>query len=242
MSAASEPNFWAVIPAGGVGRRMGADKPKQYLKLLERTVIEHSLTPFCDHALIKGVVVVVAEDDDYWPTLALSRHARIMRAAGGKERCHSVLNGLKRVAEFADDKDWALVHDAARPCVTTADIDLLVTGLKDHPVGGILALPVVDTVKQVGQGPGPGQSVEKTLKRERLWRALTPQMFRLGLLRDALAAALADDVLVTDESQALERRGYKPGLAPGGSHNIKVSVAEDLALAEFYLTRQGVTR
>ena len=238
MSGASNPNFWAVIPAGGVGKRMGADRPKQYLKLLGRTVIEHSLKPFCDHPLIKGVVVVVADDDNCWPTLALSRHSRIIRATGGRERCHSVLNGLERVAEFADDKDWALVHDAARPCVTAADIDLLVEGLREHPVGGILALPVVDTVKQAGMA----QDIKTTLKRERLWRALTPQMFRLGLLREALAAALAENVLVTDESQALERRGYKPGLAPGGSHNIKVSVAEDLALAEFYLTRQGVTR
>ncbi len=230
-----QPDFWAVIPAGGIGRRMGAGKPKQYLKLLNRTVLEHSLQPFCEHPQIKGIAVVVADDDEHWPTLALSGHARVVTASAGRERCHSVLNGLKRIAEFAGDDDWVLVHDAARPCVTAADIDRLIAGLRDHPVGGILALPVSDTVKQAG----PDHDIQATLERERLWRALTPQMFRLGLLRDSIAAAIDDNVLVTDEAQALEHRGYRPGIVRGGPHNIKVSMAEDLALAEFYLTEQA---
>ena len=229
-----ESSFWAVIPAGGSGRRMAADKPKQYLKLLKRTVLEHSLLPFCGHPLIRGIAVVVADDDEYWPTLAVSGHARIVTASGGRERCHSVLNGLRRIGEFADDNDWVLVHDAARPCVTTADIDRLIAGLRDHPVGGILALPVRDTVKQAGQD----LKIQATLDREQLWRALTPQMFRLGLLQEAIALAVADNLLVTDEAQALEHRGYRPGIVQGGSHNIKVSLTEDLALAEFYLTKQ----
>ena len=229
-----ESSFWAVIPAGGSGRRMAADKPKQYLKLLKRTVLEHSLLPFCEHPLIRGIAVVVADDDEYWPTLAVSGHARIVTASGGRERCHSVLNGLRRIRELADDNDWVLVHDAARPCVTTADIDRLIAGLRDHPVGGILALPVRDTVKQAGQD----LEIQATLDREQLWRALTPQMFRLGLLQEAIALAVADNLLVTDEAQALEHRGYRPGIVQGGPHNIKVSLAEDLALAEFYLTKQ----
>ena len=228
-----QPDFWAVIPAGGSGRRMGADKPKQYLRLLDRTVIEHSLLPFCEHPRVKGIAVVVADEDQRWATLALSDHARILRASGGRERCHSVLNGLERLAQFAADDDWALVHDAARPCVTTADIDRLIAGVGEHPVGGILALPVADTVKQAGAG----REIELTLERERLWRALTPQMFRFGLLREALGAAVAADLPVTDEAQALERNGRRPGIVQGGAHNIKVSVAEDLALAEFYLKR-----
>ncbi len=228
-----ESNFWAVIPAGGSGRRMAADRPKQYLKLLQRTVLEHSLLPFCEHPLIRGIAVVVADDDEYWPTLAVSGHARIITASGGVERCHSVLNGLRRIGEIAGDNDWVLVHDAARPCVTAADIDRLIAGLRSHPVGGILALPVRDTVKQAGQD----HEIQATLERERLWRALTPQMFRLGLLRKAIALAVADDLLVTDEAQALEYRGYRPGIVQGGPHNIKVSLTEDLALAEFYLTR-----
>ena len=227
------PEFWAVIPAGGVGRRMGAGRPKQYLELLNRTVLEHSLLPFCEHPLIKGMAVVVADDDEYWPSLALSGHARVVRASAGRERCHSVLNGLKRIGEVAAADDWVLVHDAARPCVTAADIDLLISGLRDHPAGGILALPVSDTVKQAGQD----HEIRATLDRERLWRALTPQMFRLGLLRESIAASIADNLLVTDEAQALEYRGYRPGIVPGGPHNIKVSSPEDLALAEFYLKR-----
>jgi len=191
------------------------------------------MLPFCEHPLIKGIAVVVADEDQRWATLALSDHARIIRASGGRERCHSVLNGLERIAQFAADDDWALVHDAARPCVTAADIDRLIAGTGDHPVGGILALPVTDTVKQARAD----HTIEMTLDRERLWRALTPQMFRLRLLREAIAAAAADGVLVTDEAQALERRGCRPGIVQGGAHNIKVSTPEDLALAEFYLKR-----
>lgn len=228
-----QPDFWAVIPAGGIGRRMGKGRPKQYLELLDRTVLEHSLLPFCEHTLIKGIAVVVADSDEFWPNLELSGHPRVVTASAGSERCHSVLNGLRRIGEVAADDDWVLVHDAARPCVTAADIDLLISGLRDHPAGGILALPVSDTVKQAGQD----LEIRTTLDRERLWRALTPQMFRLGLLRDSITAAGADNLLVTDEAQALEHRGYRPGIVPGGPHNIKVSLPEDLALAEFYLKR-----
>ena len=226
-----QPDFWAVIPAGGIGRRMGADRPKQYLKLLDRTVLEHSVLPFCEHPLIRGIVVVVADGDEFWPALAPARHPRVVTAPGGRERCHSVLNGLNRLAGSAADSDWVLVHDAARPCITITDIDSLIDGLRDHPVGGILALPVRDTVKQAGQG----QEIELTLARERLWRALTPQMFRLRMLQEALTAAMADNLLVTDEAQALEHRGNRPLIVPGGAHNIKVSLPEDLALAEHYL-------
>ena len=213
---------------------MGAGRPKQYLQLLSRTVLEYSLQPFREHPLIKGIAVVVADNDEYWPTLALSGHSGIVTASAGRERCHSVLNGLRRIGEIAADDDWVLVHDAARPCVTATDIDRLITGLRDHSTGGILALPVSDTVKQAGQDHG----IEATLDRERLWRALTPQMFRLGLLRDSIAAAMGDNLLVTDEAQALEYRGYRPGIVQGGPHNIKVSLPEDLALAEFFLTQQ----
>ena len=214
---------------------MGTGKPKQYLELVGRTVLEHSLLPFCEHTLIKGIAVVVADNDEFWPTLELSGHPRVVTASAGSERCHSVLNGLRRIGGVAADDDWVLVHDAARPCVTAADIDLLISGLRNHPVGGILALPVSDTVKQAGDA----HEILTTLDRERLWRALTPQMFHLGLLRDSIAAASADNLLVTDEAQALEHRGYRPGIVPGGPHNIKVSLPEDLALAEFYLTQQA---
>ncbi len=227
-------NFWAVIPAAGIGRRVGAEKPKQYLRILDQTILEHSLRPFCDHPLIKGIAVVVAGNDSHWPTLAISGHDKIIRATGGKERCHSVLNGLDRISDLADSNDWVLVHDAARPCVTVEDIDRLIHKVKDHPAGGILAVPVRDTMKRAGQC----HEIDETVSRDNLWRALTPQMFRLGLLKRCIAAAVAENQVVTDESQAMEKNGYKPELVPAGSHNIKISQVEDMALAEFYLNKQ----
>ena len=236
-------NCWAVVPAAGIGRRMGAEKPKQYLKLLDKTVIEHSLAPFCAHPLIAGIVVVIAEDDPHWQTLAVSRHPKISRAAGGEERCHSVLNGLNHLAARAAEDDWVLTHDAARPCVKSADLDLLIAAVKDHAVGGLLAAPLSDTVKRAEQGGVPAEcpatgatyEVQTTVNRDGLWRALTPQMFRLAPLRESLAAVVAQQGVATDEAQAMESQGYKPRLVPGGAHNIKIARPEDLALAEFYL-------
>lgn len=231
----TRPKFWAVLPAAGVGRRMGREKPKQYLQLANRTIIERSLAPFCEHPLIAGIVVVIAPQDAHWPTLAAASHARIMTAPGGRERRHSVLSGIERLEGAAAANDWVLVHDAARPCVTSADLERLLGAVTDHPVGGILAAPINDTVKQAGAE----REIQATLPRERLWRALTPQMFRLGLLRDALVAAIAAGLAVTDEAQALENQGHRPLVVPGGAHNVKVSHAEDLPLAEFYLSQQA---
>ena len=236
-------NYWAVVPAAGIGRRMGAEKPKQYLKLLDKTVIEHSLAPFCEHPLIAGIVVAIAEDDPHWQALAVSGHPKISRATGGAERCHSVLNGLNHLAARAADDDWVLVHDAARPCVKIADLELLIGAVKDHAVGGLLAAPLSDTVKRAEQGgvrgEGPGREatyeVQTTVNRDGLWRALTPQMFRLAPLRESLAAVVAKRGVATDEAQAMESQGRKPRLVPAGAHNIKIARPEDLALAEFHL-------
>lgn len=254
--------YWAVVPAAGIGRRMGAEKPKQYLKLLNKTVIEHSLAPFCDHPLIAGIVVAIAEEDPHWQTLAVSRHPKISRANGGAERCHSVLNGLNHLATRAAEDDWVLAHDAARPCVKPADLDLLIAAVKDHAVGGLLAAPLSDTVKRAeqgsvrGEGPPPGEGsppptegpapaegsapaatyeVQTTVNRDGLWRALTPQMFRLATLRESLAAVVAKGGVATDEAQAMESQGRKPLLVPAGAHNIKIARPEDLTLAEFHL-------
>lgn len=236
-------NYWAVVPAAGLGRRMGAEKPKQYLQLLNKTVIEHSLAPFCDHPLIAGIVVAIAEDDPHWQALAVSRHPKISRAKGGEERRHSVLNGLNCLAARAAEDDWVLVHDAARPCVKSADLDLLIAAVKDHAVGGLLAAPLSDTVKRAEQGGVPAEGpapagayeVQTTVNRDGLWRALTPQMFRLAPLRESLAAVVAQRGVATDEAQAMESQGRKPRLVPAGAHNIKIARPEDLALAEFYL-------
>src|SRR3989338_2500771 len=140
--------YWAVIPAAGIGSRMQADLPKQYLRINGRFILEHTLEVFCSPPMIAGVVVVLAANDDNWRSLPGIGHAKVMTAPGGAERFNSVLNGLRYLHQHADNDDWVLVHDAVRPCLTHADIDHLVERLREHPVGGLLALPVRDTMKR----------------------------------------------------------------------------------------------
>jgi len=221
----SLPAFWAVIPAAGVGARMAADRPKQYLQLGGRTILEHSLHCFLDHPSLKGVVVSLAADDPYWPDLASARDPRIQRAAGGRERADSVLNALLLLhAQGAADSDWVLVHDAARPNLARSDLDLLLSELADDPVGGLLAVPARDTLKRADAAG----RVAATVDRSTIWQAYTPQMFRLGALHRALADSLVADVAITDEASALEWAGQAPRLIEGRSDNIKVTRPEDL--------------
>ncbi|MDV9032729.1 2-C-methyl-D-erythritol 4-phosphate cytidylyltransferase [Pseudomonas sp. RAC1] len=219
------PAFWAVIPAAGVGARMAADRPKQYLQLGRQTLLEHSLDCFLDHPLLKGVVVSVTEDDPFWPGLPCARDPRIRRATGGRERADSVLNALLLLhAQGAADDDWVLVHDAARPNLARSDLDKLLSELAEDPVGGLLAVPARDTLKRAdAQG-----RVSATIDRSTVWQAYTPQMFRLGLLHRALAECLVADVAVTDEASAVEWAGLAPRLVEGRSDNIKVTRPEDL--------------
>ena len=226
--------YWSVVPAAGVGSRMGTIVPKQYLSLYGKTVIEHTLSRLCRHPQISGVVVAISVGDKYWQQLDLSGHNNIHVAVGGAERCHSVLNGLQLLSGFADVNDWVLVHDAARPCIHHDDISRMIDVLKDHPVGGLLGLPVADTMKRSNAA---GEVLE-TVSREHLWRALTPQMFRLGQLQQALQTALADGFLVTDDASAMEHIGRQPGLIAGRGDNIKITRPEDLSLAEMYLAQQ----
>ena len=229
--------YWAVIPAAGVGKRMQADRPKQYLELHGKTVLEHTLARFLDHPDISGVVVAVTDGDPYWHELAIS-HPMLFTAAGGEERCHSVLNALQILRAQAGENDWVLVHDAARPCLRREDLETLIGGLKDHPVGGLLGLPVADTMKRTGAD----DAVIETVPREHLWRALTPQMFRLGELYDALETALKNNQLVTDDASAMELAGKAPKLVEGHGDNIKITRPQDLALAELYLAQQEVQK
>jgi len=219
------PAFWAVIPAAGVGARMAADRPKQYLTLGQRTLLEHSLGCFLDHPGLKGLVVSLAVDDPYWPTLACASDPRIQRVAGGTERADSVLNALLYLHERgADDEDWVLVHDAARPNLARADLDNLLMQLADDPVGGLLAVPARDTLKRVdAQG-----RVRETVERSDIWQAYTPQMFRLGALHRALADSLVADVAITDEASAMEWAGQAPRVIEGRADNLKVTRPEDL--------------
>ena len=219
------PTFWAVIPAAGVGARMAADRPKQYLQLGGQTLIEHSLDCFLDHPSLRGVVVSLAADDPYWPGLRSASDPRIQRAPGGRERADSVLNALLVLHEQgAADSDWVLVHDAARPNLARSDLDRLLSELADDPVGGLLAVPARDTLKRAD---GNGR-VSATVDRSTIWQAYTPQMFRLGTLHRALAECLVADVVVTDEASAIEWTGLAPRLVEGRSDNIKVTRPEDL--------------
>ena len=219
------PAFWAVIPAAGVGARMAADRPKQYLQLGGRTILEHSLGCFLDHPSLKGLVVSLAVDDPYWPNLACAADPRIQRADGGAERSGSVLNALLQLnALGASDDDWVLVHDAARPNLSREDLDTLLAQLADDPVGGLLAVPARDTLKRVDKR---GRVVE-TIDRSLIWQAYTPQMFRLGALHRALADSLVADALITDEASAMEWSGQAPRLVEGRADNIKVTRPEDL--------------
>ena len=229
-----QPAHWAVVPAAGIGRRMGASIPKQYLMLGDRRVIDHALAVLLGHTALRGVVVALSPDDTWWQDTAYSDHPRVHRVAGGAERGHSVLNALSYLSQLARPDDWVLVHDAARPCVRAEDIDRLLAVSGKH-CGGLLAHPIHDTVKQADAG----RRVAGTLPRETLWRAFTPQMFRLGPLRLALADALERGALVTDEASAMERAGCSPVLVEGHSDNIKITRPEDIELAAFYLERQA---
>lgn len=224
--------FWAIVPAAGVGKRMNADRPKQYLTLAGQTVLEHSLTRLLHANVFTNIVVAISAEDPYWSDLPLAKDKTIIRAEGGKERADSVLSALDSIKNQAADKDWVLVHDAARPCITVADIQHLIDTLKDDPVGGILALASADTLKRVNN-----TRIIETVNRSHIWRALTPQMFPYGLLRQALQNT-AGNPAITDEASALELQGLQPKIVEGRPDNIKITRPEDLALAQFYLEQQ----
>lgn len=226
--------IWVVIPAAGVGKRMESDTPKQYLILNNKTIIEHTLSVFDEHDSISEIVVSISEGDEYWSALELDLSKPLHIAKGGKERCDSVLNGLKFLENKADDDDWVLVHDAARPCLRQEDVTLLIDTLKGHDVGGILAIPVRDTMKRSFDD----NSIKETVDRGNLWHALTPQMFRYSMLKNALESALNNNDAVTDEASAIELAGYKPLLVEGHADNLKITRPEDLVLASFFLQRQ----
>ncbi len=213
---------------------MKAGLPKQYLLLRGKTVLEHALAQFFRHPRIRGAVIAIAPGDAYWAQLPLKEAPQVWVTTGGAERCHSVLSALRCLAEIAKPCDWVLVHDAARPCLRLQDLDRLITTLSEHPVGGLLGRPVQDTMKRAG----PDEAVTETIDRRGLWHALTPQMFRLQPLTQAIEQALASRRLVTDEAQAMELTGLSPRLIEGHADNIKITEPEDLALAELYLQRQ----
>lgn len=225
MTAHELPPFWVVIPAAGIGSRMRADRPKQYLQLAGRTILEHTLDCFLDHPRLKGLVLSLAADDPFWPALPCATDPRIQRVEGGAERADSVLAGLLRLVELgAQEGDWVLVHDAARPNLARSDLDRLLAELADDPVGGLLAVPARDTLKRIGADGRVAETVDRSL----IWQAYTPQMFRFAALHRALADALVAGVAVTDEASALEWAGQAPRLVEGRADNLKITRPEDL--------------
>lgn len=223
--------FSVVVPAAGVGRRMGAGCPKQYLPLAGRFLIEHTLTRLLEHPRIDEVIVALAPEDTFFSTLTIADHPRLRVAQGGADRAQSVLNGLCLARS-----EWVLVHDAARPYITHRDIDQLIhEGLAGD--GAILATRVRDTMKR---GDAGGR-ILKTVEREQLWHALTPQFFPTQALREALEQGLAQGRIITDEASAMEQAGFHPQLVEGRADNIKVTRPEDLALAALYLSQQEQT-
>lgn len=231
-------SFWVIVPAAGSSRRMrAAAVPKQYLQLLGRSLIEWSLAPFLARGDCTGIVVVLAAQDPHWRTLEVSRNARIATVAGGDQRADSVQAGLSALQGRARDDDWILVHDAARPCLPAADLATLLNQLRADAVGGLLAAPVVETLKR---SDGLDR-VAQTVDRSDLWHALTPQMFRYATLVRALLSAAERGIGVTDEAQAIELLGLHPRLVPGSVDNIKITVPEDLARAERILAAASGT-
>lgn len=232
--------LWCLLPAAGIGQRMGADLPKQYLPLANQTLIEITLSRLhlaFPHAIL---VLPLHPEDLWWPAAEqrwLKRYpnAKLLTCLGGKERADSVLNGLDALAAFAQPDDWVLVHDVARPCVTQQDLHHLYAVLENHPVGGLLAAPVADTMKR---GSDTNQ-VSATVDRHQLWHALTPQMFRFNKLYSALSKGLAAGLNLTDESSALEAAGFQPLLIAGRRDNIKITNPEDLPFAAQLLSHQS---
>ena len=223
------PNFFAIVPAAGSGARFGAPSPKQYLPLLGKPLLYHTLHALCCAPSLVRVTVVLSPDDDYWPQYDWSVLGGKLDTvfSGGATRALSVRAGLAALATAAADDDWVLVHDAARPCLTEQQIETMIHELADDPVGGLLAVPVADTLKRADAA----QRVAVTVARDGLWQAQTPQMFRYGLLTQALAQFPE----VTDEAGAVEALGKQAKLVRGSAANLKVTFPADLALAEIIL-------
>lgn len=228
---------WAVVPAAGCGSRMGASIPKQYLPLQQSTVIECTLSRLLAVNSITGIVVVV-DDEAYFRRNVdrglLDSDIAVHTVLGGDTRTQSVLNGLQHLCKLGNGECSVLVHDAARPCVRVQDIDLLLDRCVGSNDGGLLAVPVYDTLKRSDEN----DRVCGTINRVRAWRAATPQLFRISVLVEALAGAMQTGSVLTDEASAMESAGYQPRLVPCVADNIKITEASDLALANVILQAQ----
>ena len=227
----NKPTIWAVIPTAGIGRRMASTKPKQYLKLKGKTIIEHSLGQLSKCNAVSGIAVGIAESDSYWQKLNIKNKKFLGTYIGGSQRIHTVLNGLDYLSQWVGEQDWVMVHDAVRPCVRVEDIDLLVEHALRLNQSAILASPVIDTVKKINANA----EIQTTLNRDVLMLAMTPQLFPFKLLQKALKSAIDKDIVSTDESAAVEILGLQPLAITGQRSNIKITTAEDLQIANLFL-------
>ncbi|MEE9342214.1 MAG: 2-C-methyl-D-erythritol 4-phosphate cytidylyltransferase [Gammaproteobacteria bacterium] len=228
---------WAIIPAAGVGNRMGSRTAKQYLPLAGRSVLSHTIELLNQSPAITGIVLV--GDQTVWPedVFAQLENVQWLSTPGGTERCHSVMKGLDCLYGKARNPESVsvLVHDAARPCLRLTDLQRLIEQVSGSKQGGILATPVSDTIKKSSDSG----LIERTLDRQRLWRAQTPQLFLLSILRQSMREAIERELTITDEASAMELAGFRPALIEGHTDNIKITRHEDLAMAEFFLAQQG---
>ena len=232
-------SIWAIVPAAGIGKRMQSTIPKQYLTLDGRAVLEYTVNALLQNEYISGLIIALQTNDDYWANININSEKPVLRAEGGKERADSVLNALNELvkSEQFDETDWVMVHDAVRPCLTQGDINKLASEVDDDD-GGILALPVRDTMKRQGKS----NTVEQTIDRDKLWHALTPQYFPALGLKRALENAQTNSLTITDESSAMELSGYSPKLVQGQEGNIKITRPDDLRLASLYLQAQSTAK
>jgi 2-C-methyl-D-erythritol 4-phosphate cytidylyltransferase len=231
------PNaIWAIVPAAGIGQRMGTVLPKQYLPILNKPILAHTLDVICQIPYLQQVIVPLHPQDNYWSSLVHLPYQNYVTVKGGELRHESVLNALNYLNTRASADDWVLVHDASRPCVTVAGICELITQIADHPVGGLWGVPVRDTLKQVNEA----RDVIQTIPREQLWHAQTPQIFRFELLYKAMIQANHDKMAITDEASSIEHLGYHPLMVQGSYANIKITWPEDLITAEHWLKQHEV--
>lgn len=239
MSSLAPPKFWVIIPAAGIGSRMQADKPKQYLDIENKTILEHTVRCFLEHPAFDEVYVGISPQDQYFERYKLHEKQGIKTFQGGKERADTVLNGLNYLSDQAAEQDWIWVHDAARPCLSPTEIDTLIRELSRTEIGLVLGVPISDSLKRISLDEQLNglPKIAETVDRTGLWRAMTPQIFKYSELKTALRYCEEEGIVVTDESSALEKKGLSALMVHGFEQNIKVTLPTDLLKVQEYLLK-----
>ena len=230
-------NFYVVIPAAGIGKRMQSQMPKQYLPLDNgRTILDQVIKTFIEIDKIKGIVIAINPDDKMFQESSYYNHPKIISiVTGGSERINSVSNAIDQLKKHANDDDWIMVHDAVRPCIRKLDITNAIKDIEKNHHGGLLAIPIIDTVKRAQQG-----FTNNTIDRESLWRAATPQIYQLKVLQNALQRADKDNLVFTDESSMIENYGGNSKIFTCSESNIKVTTPDDIHLANYFLNKYEI--